>query len=954
MTITVNPLSPPQFDLPLPGTFYPWAVYRGVSPAIHVWGEDVQQLPPTEPIDSCRCCAEGPSWDSATIISTDHYADREKSTTASLSRSNRIQREEDGDDTIMGDTGNPSAVRSDGYANDAYIRSFLSHDAPGTAVAARLKTTIWAYSLGGVQATSATWRIGTGAWSTAPPYDSITSILRSGTITVGTPSQNSPSTAAQKMIIEVIVPVVDGRANFVLDCAAIAVSGAGTVALYAATDLTAYYDLEWLEAAGEVTSASGDCEDPAADSGIVRTEVPGSWTTLISYHSSARTFYLNDDTVYGAISASAPNAVLEDFRYVTDGSMQEAESRGNVSMLADSAAIAAGATHIRIRARIYGSTWRPPYYAVPLEWAIWHGIWTGDRFVHPTWGNEIGDALAQGQLTPNSPASGSLSGVNFDDIDLYIPIDAEGLARFVVGFRAQPHVNAGYGSEPDGIRDALRFPNYNVDPNTQSHDFLFLQDPDNTTIGAPYFEVSYYQVNTVDCTFEDWTDTSVPLQGDYLGNGWYNVVGLLSDIAFSNGTVVQDSLSTAVNVIERVISTDSDLWPELKKVESYSAWVSLTDVAVGGGSHNWVSVNMTWVDDTGNPAGGNGTMNAYAGVSWDPQYLGHAGHIYSWIELRWMGMNIGEGAIGVGPRAQIDGVNVFAGGAVLTVQFFSDHIVLSAGGMSVSSLDIPTAPQPTGTPADATGNFQLDVWLQNQSGNYQSGDPATLAVGGLEMRGDGVDNPNWCVDMSVPPGCAECEDPANPGFQLPPFEPGYLPIFRRQIGDPQTNLDSFLCTMESGAMVLDWHTRGAIQVWGGDLVQWCGRSEASIRNSGTNLGDVRVAWLHWNQHLDIRSGQTWADLYQCLLEGRAVILQGDYGVFNLAVRCQDNFEGNHAISVYPYKISDRLLVGDPLCSGFHGVKISDLQDYAETLGAAVYGTHSPQPILFAVSRPWTP
>lgn len=205
-------------------------------------------------------------------------------------------------------------------------------------------------------------------------------------------------------------------------------------------------------------------------------------------------------------------------------------------------------------------------------------------------------------------------------------------------------------------------------------------------------------------------------------------------------------------------------------------------------------------------------------------------------------------------------------------------------------------------------------------------------------------------------GCTECEDPGGEydGAQIPPFEPGYMPILRRQIGDPTTTLDSYLCTMESGAMVLDWHTRGAIQVWGGELVQHCGRSVDSIIGSGTNLGDLKTAWAYYGQYLDIRSGGTWTDLIACLSEGRAVVIQGDYGYLPDTEKCQVTFEGNHAISLYPYAYSGRILTGDPLCNAFKGRKETSLQTYAEALGAAVYGTHSPQPILFAVSRPWTP
>lgn len=208
--------------------------------------------------------------------------------------------------------------------------------------------------------------------------------------------------------------------------------------------------------------------------------------------------------------------------------------------------------------------------------------------------------------------------------------------------------------------------------------------------------------------------------------------------------------------------------------------------------------------------------------------------------------------------------------------------------------------------------------------------------------------PGLCDD------CPECDDPENPGTPIPPFVPGYLPIFRKQIGDPTTSLDAFICTLESGAMLLDWHTRGAVQVWGGELIPYTGRSEASIYGSGANLGDLRQAWLHWNQTLSVRSGQTFADLLIALHEGRGAVLQGDYDQFDLAERCQDTFLGDHAILLLPYENSGRILCGDPLCTTFHGIRESTLQRYAEDFGAAILGASSPQRILFAVSRPWTP
>lgn len=246
-------------------------------------------------------------------------------------------------------------------------------------------------------------------------------------------------------------------------------------------------------------------------------------------------------------------------------------------------------------------------------------------------------------------------------------------------------------------------------------------------------------------------------------------------------------------------------------------------------------------------------------------------------------------------------------------------------------------------------------WAAGVNGTFPAGIPVSQA--GYEPVSFVVTTKAgaaWLVVSGGGTDCADCDDPANPGTPLPPFTPGFMPTFRYQIGDPTTNLDSWICTLESGAMVLDWQTRGAVKVWGGELIPWCGKTEAQIFGHGTSLSNVRQAWLHWNQYLDVRSGGTWADLIVALQEGRAVILQGDYGVFSTAIRCQDSFEGDHAISVYPYQVGDRLLCGDPLCADFKGIPVVDLQAYAEALGAAIFGTSSPQPILFAVSRPWTP
>lgn len=253
-------------------------------------------------------------------------------------------------------------------------------------------------------------------------------------------------------------------------------------------------------------------------------------------------------------------------------------------------------------------------------------------------------------------------------------------------------------------------------------------------------------------------------------------------------------------------------------------------------------------------------------------------------------------------------------------------------------------------------DFVLVSDIDDSIWGYVSARPARSTVDGFSSQryelefydGDPQDGGFACEE------CVECEDSDNPGFQIPPFTPGFMPVFRPQIGDPTTVLDPFICTMESGAMVLDWHTRGAVSVWGGELIPFSGRTEASIVGNGTNLGDVRQAWSHYGQNLEIRSGGTWSSFLQAISQGRAVILQGDYGEFTLAERCQDSLVTGHAAAVFPYQSADRLLVGDPVCGGYKAYKISSLQAYAEALGVAVYGVTSPQKILFAVSRPWVP
>ncbi len=171
----------------------------------------------------------------------------------------------------------------------------------------------------------------------------------------------------------------------------------------------------------------------------------------------------------------------------------------------------------------------------------------------------------------------------------------------------------------------------------------------------------------------------------------------------------------------------------------------------------------------------------------------------------------------------------------------------------------------------------------------------------------------------------------------------YRPIFRRQIGDPTTTRDSYICTMSSGAMALDYHTRGAVQPWGGQLEKLQDDHEG-----GTDLYDLATAWRRYGLALDppqdytleIRSGKGWANLKAALAEGRFVVLQGDYDRFTGAASCQAGFVDPHAIGLAPTTTA-WALVADPLCPGYKVIDEGTVRAYAEKFYSGV---------RFAVSR----
>ena len=159
-----------------------------------------------------------------------------------------------------------------------------------------------------------------------------------------------------------------------------------------------------------------------------------------------------------------------------------------------------------------------------------------------------------------------------------------------------------------------------------------------------------------------------------------------------------------------------------------------------------------------------------------------------------------------------------------------------------------------------------------------------------------------------------------------------IPQFRRQLGDPTTYLDSYICTLESGAMALDFTTGGQVSVWGGQLIPYCGRTVADIIGRGTNLIHVDTAWHHWAQDLDIRS-DPFEDVVRTLNAGDGVIAQGWYDALPAIDRCSATFDRGHAVYVHPLFNGNKtsVMVGDPLCAGFKYMRLTSLRAYMEQL-----------------------
>lgn len=164
----------------------------------------------------------------------------------------------------------------------------------------------------------------------------------------------------------------------------------------------------------------------------------------------------------------------------------------------------------------------------------------------------------------------------------------------------------------------------------------------------------------------------------------------------------------------------------------------------------------------------------------------------------------------------------------------------------------------------------------------------------------------------------------------------YVPQFRRQIGDPTTYLDASICTLESGAMGLDFTTHGQVSVWGGQLIPYCGRSASDIAKHGTNLQNVDLAWHHYGQDLDIRDDD-WNEVVRILNAGDAIVAQGWYDALPAIDRCSSTFDEGHAFCVIPdfNGPGTSVLTGDPLCGGWKYMRLSSLRAYMEELARRV-------------------
>jgi len=123
------------------------------------------------------------------------------------------------------------------------------------------------------------------------------------------------------------------------------------------------------------------------------------------------------------------------------------------------------------------------------------------------------------------------------------------------------------------------------------------------------------------------------------------------------------------------------------------------------------------------------------------------------------------------------------------------------------------------------------------------------------------------------------------------------------------------CSMTSGAMALDYHTRGRVRLWGGDL-----RHHQSDLVGGTDLNDLKVAWSHIGTGYTLLnwSGRGWDAVIAAHEAGRAVMIQGTGDTPGRGI-----YKGPHACIWCPDNAW-----GDPLASRWQRVAAGSALDRA--------------------------
>lgn len=82
------------------------------------------------------------------------------------------------------------------------------------------------------------------------------------------------------------------------------------------------------------------------------------------------------------------------------------------------------------------------------------------------------------------------------------------------------------------------------------------------------------------------------------------------------------------------------------------------------------------------------------------------------------------------------------------------------------------------------------------------------------------------------------------------------------------------CVAYSGAMALDYHTKGRKRLWGGQIRH--ALRNPNGRRPGPTLGldDLQDAWQRLGYQLEDWSGRGWDDVLKAHRQGRAIVIQG--------------------------------------------------------------------------------